>query len=302
MNRKQLPLPEDLYVFLTVVRQQSFVAAAKELGQSPAYISKRIQILEKTLNAKLLHRTTRQMVLTEDGECVQRWALQILDDFDDLLDDLSQVKQTPKGLLHICSSFGFGRNHVAPAVALLSERYPKLEVRLELFDRAVDIVKEGFDLEIRVGDDLPEHHICKKLVSNKRVLCASPDYLNRYGTPDNIESLTQHKCLVLKERNNSFGIWSLNNSEETNNIKVDGALSSNNGEIIVQWGLSGQGIMLRSLWDVQPLLSQGKLVHVLQDYSQSANVWGVHPTRPSQSAKLRVCIEFFEQHFKSISI
>lgn len=300
--RDQLPLPEDLRVFLTVIRKQGFAAAAEELGLSPAYVSKRIQILESTLKARLLHRTTRRIALTEDGERAQRWAVRILGDLDDLFDELSQVRQTPRGLLHISSTFGFGRNHVAPAISLLAERYPELEIRLEVFDRVVDIVGEGFDLEIRVGDDLPSQHICKRLVSNKRVLCATPDYLARRGTPTSLDDLQRHDCLVLKERNNSFGVWQLSRNDKPVSVRVSGPLSSNNGEIVLEWALHGRGILLRSLWDVKPLLEQGRLVQVLHDYTQSANVWAVYPTRLANSAKLRVCVEFLEQHFKGISL
>jgi len=300
MNREQLPLPEDLKVFLTVARKQSFAAAAESLAQSPAYISKRIKILETTLKTKLLHRTTRKVTLTEDGVNTQRWAIQVLSDLDDLVNEISQARTTPKGLLNVCSTFGVGRNLVAPALSLLSEQYPELEIRLELFDRAVDIIQEGFDLEIRVGDDLPEQHICKKLASNKRVLCATPEYLQKHGTPLTLEDLENHDCLVIKERRTPYGIWTLTGNNETQVIKIDGPLSSNNGEIVVQWALNNRGIMLRSLWDVKSHLDDSTLVQVLPEYSQSANLWGVYPIRPSHSAKLRTCVEFLEQHFSKI--
>jgi len=300
--RDQLPLPEDLRVFLTVIRKQSFAGAADELGVSPAYISKRVQILEGALKARLLHRTTRRIALTEDGERAQRWAVRILGDLDDLFDELSQARQTPRGLLHISSSFGFGRNHVAPAISLLAERYPELEIRLEVFDRVVDLVGEGFDLEIRVGDDLPGQHISKRLVTNKRILCATPEYLQRRGVPRNLEDLQRHDCLVLKERNNVFGVWNLDRDGKQQSVRISGPLSSNNGEIVLQWALNGRGILLRSLWDVKPLLERGELVQVLPEYGQSANVWAVYPTRLSNSAKLRVCVEFLTEHFRAISL
>ncbi len=308
MKCAQSPLFEDLRVLLTVIRQQSFAAAAEELGQSPAYISKRIRILESTLNTRLLHRTTRKLSLTEDGEITQRWAVQILEDVDSLIDNLSDSHATPRGLFHICSSFGFGRNHLAPAISLLSEQYPELEVRLDLVDREVDIVREGFDLEVRLGDDLPEQHICKKLIHNRRILCATPEYIARAGEPKTLEDLNDHTCLVLKERNSPFGIWKLETVVDTqqekhltkiktHTVKVDGQLSSNHGEVIVQWALNHRGIMLRSLWDIAPLIQQGKLVQVLPSYCQSASVWGVYPVKPSQSAKLRVCMDFLQAYF-----
>jgi LysR family transcriptional activator of dmlA len=205
------------------------------------------------------------------------------------------------GSLHICSSFGFGRNHVAPAICKFSQTYPKLDIRLDVFDRVVDLVNEGFDLEILVGDDLPDQHMGRKLASNRRVLCATPEYLEQRGTPVSLEDLKHHDCLVLKERNNLFGVWNLTRNGQEESVRVSGPLSSNNGEIVLEWALSGGGILLRSIWDVKPMLEQGRLVQVLADYSQSANVWAVYPTRLSESAKLRVCVEFLEEHFRDLS-
>ena len=301
-NKDSVPLPEDLRVLLTVIRKNGFAAAADELGLSPAYVSKRIQILETTLGTRLLHRTSRRVSLTEDGERVQRWALRILDDFQQLHDELSDAHDSPRGRVHLCSSFGFGRNHVAPAVSLLAERYPELQIRLDLFDRVVDIINEGFDLEIRVGDDIPGQHIGRRLVSNRRVLCAAPNYLQRRGTPLTLEDLQQHDCLVIKERDNAFGIWNLDREGGQESVRVSGPLSSNNGEIVLQWALDGRGVLLRSLWDVKPLLEQGLLVQVLEDYGQSANVWAVYPTRLANSGKLRACVEFLQGHFKELSV
>lgn len=297
-NSREAPLPKDLNVFLTVIRKQSFAAAAEELGQSPAYISKRIRILEDSLKTRLLHRTTRNIALTEDGERMQQWATRILADIDDMMDDLTQTRHIPRGLLHICSTFGFGRRHVAPAVSRLSEEFPDLEIRLEVFDRAVDIIHDGFDLEIRIGDDLPQQHICKLLRENERILCSSPVYLDRHGVPETIEDLQDHNCLVLKERNSPFGIWHLNRDGQELTVTVRGSLSTNNGEVVSQWARDGRGIVLRSTWELEPLLKSGELVRVLEEYSQPANIWAVYPTRLSRSAKLRVCVEFFERYFQ----
>ncbi|WP_297819488.1 LysR substrate-binding domain-containing protein [uncultured Paraglaciecola sp.] len=297
---KVLPQPKDLIVFLTVIRKLSFAAAAEELGQSPAYISKRIGVLETNLATRLFHRSTRKIVLTDDGERTQRWAMRILTDIDDMVDDLTEAQHIPRGFLHICTTFGFGRKHVAPAIAKLSEQFPELEVRLEVFDRAVDIIQEGFDLEIRVGEDLPQQHICKMLKSNNRILCATPDYLEKYGTPQKLDDLHNHSCLVLKERNSPFGIWNLHDGKKEISLPISGLLSSNHGEIVLQWGLQGRGIVMRSFWDVKHLLEEGKLVQILPAYTQTANIWAVYPTRLSHSAKLRVCVEFLEKHLKGI--
>ncbi len=300
MERNKLPLPTDLNVFLAVARKSSFAAAAEELGQSPAYVSKRIQILETQLKAKLFYRTTRRVVLTEEGETALKWSNQILEDLDDFIEDLSEGQNTPRGSLHICSSFGLGRVHVGPAVAELHALYPQLDIRLELFDRPVDLVLEAFDMEIRVGDDLPEQHVCKLLQENKRILCASREYLNEKGVPKKISDLEKHECLVIKERANTFGGWILSkDGKKPEMFKVEGALSANHGEVVVEWAKAGRGVMLRSVWDIREELISGELVQVLPNYYQSANIWAVYPTRPKQSAKIKACVDFFKSYFDS---
>ncbi len=301
--RKQYPLPQDLNVFVTVVKKGSFAEAARTLGQSPAYISKRITILEQTLNARVLHRSTRSIALTENGQHVLEWAIKVLENLDDLVGTLSKNSLIPRGQLNICSSFGFGRAHVAPAVAELSVIYSELEISCEVFDRPIDLVQEGFDLDIYIGDELPEQHISKLLAKNARVLCASPNYLKKYGTPVSIEDLKQHQCLALKERHSTNGVWKLTDSGGNKySVKVDSSLSSNNGDIVRQWALHHRGIMLRSLWDVHGLLENGDLIRVLPEYSQSANIWAVYPSRLSTSAKTRVCVEFLSRRFAPLSI
>lgn len=289
---------EDLRVFTTAARKASFAAAAGELGMSPAYVSKRIGILEQMLGVKLFHRTTRRVIVSEDGERVYAHAMTILENLDSLLHEVAERRDVPRGLLRISSSFGFGRNVVAPVVARLVAEHPSLQVRFEVFDRLVDIVAEGFDLDIRVGDEIAPHLIARKLMANHRILCAAPTYLERHGTPRSLQELSGHNCLAIKERDLPFGVWALragsgSGAEET--VKVTGSLSSNHGEIALQWAVAGAGIVLRSHWDAQPHLHSGELVQVLPQYTQSANVWAVYPQRLAGSAKVRVCVEFMEQ-------
>jgi len=289
---------EDLYVFTVVARRANFAAAASELGVSPAYVSKRIRVLESTLQARLLHRTTRRVTVTQEGERAYHWAQSILDNVDRLFEEVSAGREIPRGRLRICSSFGFGRNIVAPAIARLSERYPLLEIRFELLDRIADIASEGFDLDVRVGDDIAPHVIARKLAANRRILCASPDYVARRGAPRSLAELATHDCLVIKERDHPFGIWRLKNHSAEQTVKVTGPLSSNNGEIVLQWAVDGRGIVLRSLWDAGPLVRAGRLVQILPEYTQEANVWAVYPARLSMSAKVRVCVRFLEEYFE----
>ncbi|MDP1998000.1 MAG: LysR substrate-binding domain-containing protein [Rhodoferax sp.] len=290
-----LPLTDDLRVFVTVARRSSFVAAAAELGVSAAYVTKRVKIMEGTLGAALFNRTTRRVVITEDGERAYHWAQKILDDMDHLMEDISTKRQSPRGMLRVCSSFGFGQNIVGPALSQLVEKYPALQIRFEVFDRLVDVGAEGFDLDIRVGDEMAPHHIARQLAPNHRVLCAAPGYVQRHGLPSSLADLANHPCLIIKERDHPFGLWKLRNGPDEQTVKVRGPLSSNHGEIAVNWAVDGRGIVLRSLWDVGPLLQSGQLVQVLPQYTQEANLWAVFPARLETSAKVRVCVEWLQE-------
>ncbi|WP_440110752.1 LysR substrate-binding domain-containing protein [Acidovorax sp. BL-A-41-H1] len=291
------PAAEDLRVFTAVVRKASFAGAAAELGTSPAYVSKRIRLLEQDLQVKLLHRTTRRVAVTEEGERVFHWAQRIQDDMEQLLQEVAVTRSVPRGLLRVSSSFGFGRQIVAPALSTLVEQHPGLQVRLEVFDRLVDVAGEGFDLDVRVGDDIAPHLIARRLADNHRVLCAAPAYLQRKGTPRTVPDLAAHDCLVIKERDHPFGVWRLRSGAHEASVKVRGPLSANNGEMAVQWAVDGRGVVLRSLWDVDAHLQAGRLVQVLPQWQQEANVWAVYPTRLERSAKVRVCVEFLQAHF-----
>lgn len=289
------PLLEDLRLFCTVARKHSFAASALELGVSNAYVSKRIGLLEAALQAKLLHRTTRNVSLTEHGDIVYQWAQRIVEDVHQMSEALSTAKVSPRGLLRVCTSSGFGRNRISPAISALALHYPSLEIRLELLDRPVDLIGEGFHLDIRIGEVHEPNLIARRIASNARVLCAAPSYLRRHGTPQALADLAKHRCIVIRERDQEFGRWKLQGPNGVQTVRVGGPLSANNGEIVHRWALDGHGIILRSLWDVGPSLANGSLVRVLPQYEQEAHAWAVYPSRLSDSAKLRVCVQFLEE-------
>nr|WP_178132470.1 MULTISPECIES: LysR substrate-binding domain-containing protein [unclassified Pseudomonas] len=292
-----MPNLEDLAVFVQVAKRASFAAAASELGMSTAFISKRIRLLEQNLGVRLLHRTTRRVSVSEDGERVYHWALRILDSVQRMGDEVSALHREPSGQLRIASSLGLGRRFVAPALSELAARYPQLDIRLDVHDRLVDLVAEGVDLDIRVGNEIAANLIAKPLAKNRRVLCAAPAYLERRGTPRSLAELTSHDCLVIKERDHPFGVWHLEGPSGEENVKVTGPLSSNHGEVVHQWCLDGRGILLRSWWDVHDSLADGRLVQVLPEYQQQADIWAVHAAPLASSARVRVAVEFFRQYF-----
>jgi LysR family transcriptional activator of dmlA len=290
------PLLEDLRLFCVVARKNSFAESAKEMGSSPAYISKRIALLEAALGVRLFHRTTRSVVMTEEGSNVHEWARRILDDVDQMLETVSSAKQVPRGLLKISTSFALGRKYVSPLLSEFARLHPALRIQLELFDRQVDMINEGFDLDIRVGPVHEPHLFAKRIIASQRVLCASPDYLARHGAPQTLSDLTQQQCLVIRERNQSFGIWRMMGPNGAETVKVAGGLASNHGEIIHQWAIDGHGVILRSIWDVAASLKDGSLVRVLPAYFQEADLCAVYPLQLKNSAKVRECVRFLQKN------
>ena len=283
-NPPSLP---DLSLFCIVLRHGSFAAAAAELGASPSFVSKRMAVLEAALGTRLLHRTTRRIALTDQGRTVHRWAQRILTDVDDMAGELA-ASDEPRGILCVSASPGFGRRHVAPALAELALRHPRVEIRLEVLDRPVDPAGEGYDVDIRVGGLRNPRLYAQRLADNHRVLCAAPAYLAEHGEPASPAELAGHRCLVIRERDQAYGTWRLDGPDGVATVRVQGALSANDGAIIKRWCLLGHGIMLRSQWDVADALAERRLVRVLQGYSQEAHVWAVHATRLSQAPKVRL--------------
>ena len=292
-----LPNLEDLNIFVQVAKRASFAAVAEQLGMSAAFISKRVRLLEQQMGVRLLHRTTRRVSLSEEGERVYQWALQIFETVQRMGDDISTQHRVPVGQLRIASSLGLGRRFVAPALSELAERYPQLDIRLDVHDRLVDLIEEGVDLDIRVGNVIAPHLIAKPLAHNRRVLCAAPGYLQRRGTPRQLAELSSHDCLVIKERDHPFGLWQLQGPQGEQSVRVTGGLSTNHGEVAHQWCLDGRGILLRSYWDVHDSLADGRLVPVLEDYHQAADIWAVYTSPLASSAKVRVAVEFLRQYF-----
>jgi LysR family transcriptional activator of dmlA len=291
------PQLDDLRLFCVVARNSSFAETARQLGVSKAVVSKRIALLEGAVKERLFHRTTRKVSLTAQGEIVHQWAQRIVEDVELMGEALSRERAEPSGLLRICSSTGFGRCRLAPALSELARRFPRLEIQVELLDRPVDLVDEGFQLDIRVGQVREGGVIKRRIARNRRILCASPAYIDRFGMPHSLDELKTHRCIPIRERDQDFGRWELEGPGGVAMVKVGGPLSANNGEIVRQWAIDGHGIILRSTWDVRGDLEAGRLVAVLPDYAQPADVWAVFPSRLSVSAKLRVCVEFLEDWF-----
>jgi len=289
----------DLRLFVEVIRHGNFVRTATELGMSPSYVSKRIGLLEAELGVRLLHRTSRQVSATPQGEKTYEWARGILDRVRQMQDALAEDASEPRGSLRVSSSFRLGRNHVAPAISLLAKRYPRLDVSLTVLDRPVDLLSEGLDIDIRIGQVPEPHLVAHRILQSHRILCAAPSYIERHGAPTQLSDLARHSCLVFRERDQPFGTWRLTGPRGLESVKVTGTLSSNNNDIIRQWALDGHGIVRLAEWDCAKSLCAGELVQVLPAYRWPADIWAVTTGRLSESAKVRVCVNFLREQLTS---
>ncbi|WP_137895935.1 LysR family transcriptional regulator [Ramlibacter sp. 2FC] len=289
----------DLSFFTLLMKQGSLAAAAQEMGVTPPSVSKRLAALESRLGVRLLHRTTRRISLTPEGETYLSEGARVLAELDALERTVSGAKALPRGLLRVSATLGFGRQHIAPALSKFSRAYPEVEVQLHLSDRPVNLVEQAFDVSIRIGE-LPDARLTARLLAlNRRVLCAAPSYLRRAGEPTHPRELQQHRCIFIRESDETFGTWHLRSGSRQETVKVRGPLSTNDGECALSWALDGHGILMRSQWDAARYLRSGRLRAVLAGWKlPPADIYLVFPTKANLSAKTRALVEFLHDWFK----
>ena len=283
----------DLAFFALLVRKGSLVAAAQELGVTPPSVSKRLAALESRLGVRFLNRTTRKISLTPEGETYLLEGEKITADLKMLEQRISSGAVHPQGVLKLGATFGFGRQHIAPALAEFAHRYPEVEVQLYLVDRIVNLVESGFDAVIRFGE-LPDVRLtARKLAENRRLVCASPTYLAQYGEPATPHDLQKHRCIFIRESDEIYGQWHFRLGRRRQTIKVRGQMSTNDGECALTWALAGHGVIIRSEWDVAQYIKSGRLRVLLDDWElPNADIYVLFPTRNHLSAKTRALVDF----------
>jgi DNA-binding transcriptional LysR family regulator len=288
-----------MQLFVLIARHGSLAAAARAVDLTPPAATKRLAALESRLGVRLLNRTTRSLSLTSEGETYLQHATRILGEIQEMEDAVLQSRATPRGLLRVNATLGFGRTAIAPLVSSFAQRYPQVEVEVEVTDRPIDLVESGFDLAIRFGA-LPDTRLnARRIMSNRRFLCASPGYLERHGTPTSLADLAQHRCIIHRQNDNAYGIWRFQHQDHTEVVKVHGMLSSNDGDIVLGWALDGHGILIRSEWDLAKYLDSGRLRVVLPEFSlPDADLFVYYPSRRNQTIRARAFIDFLVEQFQ----
>lgn len=290
--------PSEMTFFSTLMACGSFSGAAIELGITTPAVSKRLTNLEARLGVRLLNRTSRRINLTPEGELYLGRARRILVEIDDLERLLTQSTDAPKGLLRVNATLGFGRNHVAPLISKYAKLYPGVQVQLQLTVNPPPVTDDSFDLCIRFGEPPDSRLIARKLASNRRLLCAAPLYLKSHGTPKTPDDLARHHCILIRQGDEAFGTWHLASGNKRETVKVRGNLSTNDGEIAVNWALAGHGILKRAEWDIEKYLRSGRLVQLLGDWNtSSADIYAVYPQALNLSARIRTFVDFLTKEF-----
>ncbi|WP_321924977.1 LysR substrate-binding domain-containing protein [Paraburkholderia guartelaensis] len=291
-------LTSYLEFFVLLGRYGNLSSVARDMDITPPAATKRLAQLEARLGVRLVNRTTRSVSLTAEGETFLHYATRILAEVKEMEDVVSSSRSVTRGLLRVNATLGFGRTTIAPLVSEFARRHPHVEVQLDVTDRPIDLVESGVDLAVRFGELPDKRLIARRIMTNRRLLCASPRYLEMQGTPATLGDLANHQCIVHRQNDNAYGIWRLERGGEAHSVKVHGMLSSNDGDIVLGWALDGHGILLRSEWDLAKYLESGRLRVVLPEFVQPlADLFVYYPNKRNQSARARAFIDFLAERF-----
>lgn len=283
--------------FVEVVNAGGFAAAAQRLGVSRAQVSKAVMRLEAHLGTRLLNRTTRRISLTETGRVYYERCREILEEIDEVERIAGEQSDRPRGRLTVSAPTSFGILHLKQLIPEYITAYPEVQVSLSLSDRFVDVVAEGFDLAIRIGELEDSSLIARRIAPSRRVFCASPDYLARQGTPKVPQDLAIHACLIYAN-DLKPDTWTLHGPRGTESVRVNGPVCADNGDILRASALAGLGVTLLPTFIVGPDLASGRLQQVLHTYCPAdISIHAVYPSRRHLSAKVRTFVEFLVRQF-----
>ena len=286
----------DYDVFMAIVAQGSLSAAGRRLHISPAMMSKRLTRLEQRLGIRLMHRTTRRLSLTAQGERLHA-------DLTGILGDLARAEARargasghPSGPLRISAPTSFGRMHLAPYIGRFLEAYPAISLSVDLSDDLLDLMSAPVDLAIRITADIPANLTVHRLTTSERILCASPDYIRRYGAPRSITEIKAHRLLA------TYGQlpWRLEGPDGEVMMSGSSHVPTNSSEMVRELAIAGAGIALRSLWDINEAIARGELIRILPEYegSQDSAIHAVHLSTPAPSPSLDAMIAFLRDLYQ----
>lgn len=283
----------ELQLFVEIVKAGNLSAAARALNSSPAAMSRGLTALESRLGVRLVTRTSRTFELTAEGQMFYERCERIVAEIAEAEAEASSQGKTVKGKLRIGAPMGIGRRLIAPLVASFVEKYPGIQVHLNLSDSGLDVIDDGLDVALRVGLPADTSVIAKKILSTRRIVCASPSYLKRHGVPRRPEDLRQHDCIRLVRGRRVMDAWLFQEGGKRFEITLSGTLTTTSGEVVHNWVCAGRGIALKAGWDVQPDLDAGSIVECLKDFwCDEIDLFAICASRLHLFPRIRVFLDF----------
>lgn len=283
---------EGVNEFVAVVEGGSFTQAALRLSTSVANVSRRVAVLEERLGVKLLVRTTRKVSMTEAGQTYFQQCRLLLEGLEQAERTVTQMQQTPQGKLKVTAPVTYAEHKIAPLLHQLLQEYPQLELELVLTNKKLDLIEQGVDVGIRLGQLEDSSFIARKLDNRQLYVCATPEYLDRYGVPYTLSELSHHQCLV-----GTYDHWRFREGEHSRSLKVTGSVSCNSGVVLLDAALRGMGLVQLPDYYVRKYLASGELVEVLAPYRDTREgVWALYPQNRHLSAKVRLLVDYLAEH------
>ena len=290
----------EIRSFVLVAEKGTFAAAALVEGVTPVVMGRRLDALERRLGVKLMHRSTRGLSLTDLGEQFLERARVLLREFDEAEASITADRKMVRGHLVVSAPAAFGRRHVAPHAPAFRARHPDLKLSFNLTDSVVDLVREGYDMAIRIGEVTDPNYVALRLFQNRRVICATPEYFARHGKPRALEDLTRHNCLAFNLQGGQQRGWTFLRDGKLVAVKVSGDLDCNDGELLFSWVKQGLGVGWRSTWEIQAELKRGELVTVLDEYAMANyDIQAVYPQQRYLPAKVRLFIDHLREIYNA---
>jgi len=291
----------QMEVFVRVAEEGGFSAAARSLKLTPSAVSKLIGRLEDRLGVRLFHRTTRSLSLTEEGRAFKDRCVEILNDIEQAEAAVSALHDHVTGTLRITATVAFTRVHVLPLLPEFMSLYPDLRVELELSDRPVDLIHDGFDVGLRLQEHMEDESlVARRLAVNRRVICASPDYLELHGTPGTPDDLLDHNCLVHSSLS-AFNDWEFESESGVRVMRPKGNFEANSAYALYEAVLAGIGVARLATFVIQRDLKSGRLVPLLTEYEhEKSSILVVYPHRRHLSSKVRAFVDFLVDRFTPV--
>ncbi|MGF1716520.1 LysR family transcriptional regulator [Photobacterium chitinilyticum] len=299
----------DMAMFVSIVKHQGLAAAGRDLSLSPATVTARLQALEERYGVKLLNRSTRHVSLTESGELYYKACIEILDNVSEVENLIQNGVREVKGSLKVVAPKDIGKQYILPILNEFSELYPDVVPYLYLNDQISNIAESGMDIVVRYGELADSSLISRRLAPSRRVLCASPEYLAKHGTPSTPQDLVNHSCLVMLRSNEELKTWHFQERDKKKSITVVPRRFSDDGEVIRRWAVEGAGIALKSVLDVQADITNLRLVTVLNRYMKnfntsmsvsSADLNVVYISKKYQPKRIRLFLDFLFERFNDL--